>query len=215
MPLPEDRLSTIPVPAPFLPPRDKIVGFLESWHRGGIALNDPTAGLDVQDWHATSDGSSVFVAAPNWPITQLFFVPGAGISSIDLAFDQNMNPAIAYVEGGQAKLYWFDTVPNAYVVFLLDPLDKNPRLALDDHRPLSVNGGNSDMILAYTRQGSLYYRQQRDRFTIERLLVANTGLVRLLTIGMTTADRFQFFFGGDIPPYFAPAPAEGHGTGPF
>ena len=215
MPLPEDRLSTLPVPAPFLPPRDKVVGFLESWHRGGIALNDPTAGLDVQDWHATSDGSSVFVSAPNWPTTQLFFVPGAGISSIDLAFDQNMNPAIAYVEGGQAKLYWFDTLPNAYVVFLLDPLDKNPRLALDDHRPISVNGGNSDMILAYTRQGSLYYRQQRDRFTIERLLVANTGLVRLLTIGMTTADRFQFFFGGDIPPYVAPAPVVGGSPGPF
>jgi len=215
MALPENKLSTLPVPAPFLSPRDKVVGFLESWHIGGVGLSDPTQGLRFQDWHAVSDGSSVFVSAPNWPLMQLFFTAGAGISFVDLAFDQNMHPAVAYVEGGQAKLWWFDPLPNEITVLDLDPLDKNPRIALDDSRALSVNGGISDMILAYTRGGSLYYRQQRDRFTVERLLVANTGLVRLLTVGMTEANRFQFFFGGDIPPFIAPTPVPGGGTGPF
>jgi hypothetical protein len=51
----------------------------------------------------------------------------------------------------------------------------------------------TDIILAYIRDNTLYYRQQRDRYGIERTL--RTGLfdsVKLRNIGMARNYRLYF-----------------------
>ena len=54
MAMPANVLSTVPHPDDYLPPIDKDRGLLEDWEMGGIALNDPSQGLRVQEWHLTS-----------------------------------------------------------------------------------------------------------------------------------------------------------------
>ena len=54
----------------------------------------------------------------------------------------------------------------------------------------------ADVLLFYIRAGNVYYRQQRDRFSIERLLGAvPVGMTRFLRWGMSTTLRVQLEFG--------------------
>jgi hypothetical protein len=71
---------------------------------------------------------------------------------------------------------------------------RSPRLTLDDKR--SSQFGNSDVMFGYMRGQSLCYRQQRDRYTIERVL--RTDLpedIRLKNIGMMSNWRLKFNLG--------------------
>jgi hypothetical protein len=64
-------------------------------------------------------------------------------------------------------------------------------VCLDDKRPLQ--NAVSDVILAYTRSGNLYFRAQRDRYLVEYpLATAVTGT--LDKVGMNTVNRLQFEF---------------------
>ena len=65
----------------------------------------------------------------------------------------------------------------------------NPRVTLDDKRRGQTS--SSDVILAYLRAGSLYYRQQRDRYLTEYLLTANPPCGGLATLCMSTGGRLH------------------------
>lgn len=190
MALPENRLSTEPISASFLSPDNRVEDEEIDWERGGVAINDASQGLDVQDWRAEADGSSIRIFDEADVVR--FTLERPGVTAVSLAFDQNMRVTLAYVANKVAYLYWFDTNIN-------DIRDDEypdiiyPRLGTDDKRP--SQNANSDVIFAYVRGGSLYYRQQRDRYTIERLLAEDVrGILR--NIGLSTANRFQFEFYG-------------------
>lgn len=193
--IPESRLSTQIVAAPFIWP-GKRPGFpLEARHPGGVNISDASQGLEVKVWTAVYDVTSeeVTVTAPGSPVTALF--TAADITEIDLAFDQNMRPLIAYVQAGQAKFYWYDPTLANYTHTNLPVGSTTPRCAMDDTRYQFQ--ALSDIIIAYVRAGSLYFRAQRDRYTVEYLLLAGVagGLVR---VGMSAQWRFQFELdGGD------------------
>jgi len=157
---------------------------------GGTALNDPSQGMMVQTWELTYSDPDVIVtpALTGIPIT-LFSL--TGITEASIAFDQNMHPFVAYVVGGNAWYWWFDTISSQqeFVQMASDVI--NPRCTLDDNRPMQVSA--SDIILVYVRGANLHYRGQRERYTIERLLY--TGVPGSLdTIGMNVALRMQFMF---------------------
>ncbi len=188
--IPQDRLSSEPRPSALLLPNPQ-PQLTRSRSLGGIALNDPSQGLSVRVWTAQTDGTTVTVS-DGAVVTTLF--SGVNVTEVSLAFDQNMRPTVAFVDSGLARLFWFDALAAAQVTTDIGAGIINPRLTLDDAR--ESQRANSDIILAYVRNGSLFYRQQRDRFTIERLLA--TGVNGLRSVRMNTVLRLQFdTLGGD------------------
>jgi hypothetical protein len=193
--IPEQRLSSVIKYADFYPPDDiDPPNSLTDYEMGGRALNDPSAGLRDRVWTAVADeGGAVRVSAAGVFETLVFTAPG--ITELSLAFDQNMRPFFAYVQDGQAKFRWYDTVLGANRITNLAAGDRWPRCTMDDKRLSATQQNMSDVILTYVRDGDLYYRQQRDRYENEYLL--HEGVPgRLLRVGMNKINRLQFLFEG-------------------
>ncbi len=200
--IPEERLSTELVYAPFIVP-DPEPSALVSRELGGIALSDPSQGLEIKVWTATvvpGNPDQIQVGADD--VAPVTITSAFNVTNISLAFDQNMRPTIAYVAAGQAYLYWYDSFIEDYATTVLPDIS-TPCVTLDDHRPSQL--ANSDIILAYVRDGNLYFKAQRDRYTVEYLLYPdiNIGLPspEVVAVGMGTNYRLQFrirgnFYGG-------------------
>ena len=189
--LPENRSSSIPLGGFFMSPDDRVTTPIVDYELGGIALNDVTQGLQVKPWKVYLDDVHVYVQPDGGAPTLLF--SETKITELALCFDQQMRWTVGYVADGILKLRWFDSSvpPNgARVISVFDQV-RNPKMALDDKRPLQL--ANSDMILAYLKGNSLCYRQQRDRFQIERVLETNLFPgTKLKNIGMNKQLRMQF-----------------------
>ncbi len=120
------------------------------------------------------------------------YLDATAVVELALAFDQNMRPVIALARYLlPLRLFWYDSAIPAGYKYLELPYCQNPKLSLDDKRPQMSQ--SSDVILAYLRDGSLYYRQQRDRFQTERLLRSNLiPGTKLRSVGMGRGLRMQF-----------------------
>lgn len=193
MSLPNNALDTVSVPAEFLSPDSdgRQNNRKVDYERGGIALNDSSAGLDVQDWRVRLVGNDVLIGAFPYT-TETVLLTDTGISEISLSFDQNMRPALAYVASGQAKLYWYDTLAAAQVTTNLAADVRGPFLSLDDRRQVATTIASNDILLFYIRDSKLCYRQQRERFDTERILRTFSGPgVTIVRCGMNEGLRMQ------------------------
>lgn len=203
MALPDNRLSTETVLGAYTD--SFYLGTpLKSIEWGGVALNDASQGIRVKPWtiEYIKQSGDVVVSADGVPTTVLF--NRSGITQVSLAFDRNMNPAVAFVQNGQAKLWWYDTLVSS-MVFWETQLGaaKTPRVTHDDKR--DNESGVSDVICAYVIGESLRYRQQRDRYLTERTLKPS-GVRALYHIGMNAKLRLQFMcemMGTPNPPFLA------------
>jgi hypothetical protein len=185
--IPEDILSTTPVPAPIVGARDYPITPTLDFEDGGIGISDPSEGLNYQVWKAViQDTRNVYLEAANTP--RFILYAGEGITEISFTFDQNMRPVLVFVEEGRPKMRWYDSSAGEQVVTLLDKNMVNPRVFLDDKRILET--GKSDIILGYIRANNLYFRMQRDRFGVEYLLKKKIN--SLHKIGMNSQLRLQF-----------------------
>lgn len=184
--IPNSRLIDDIVDTEFISPRDRKYKSNVSYEIGGVALSDTSNGLLSHVWKACIDGNQIYIKRDDLEQQELILAD-ENITEIDFTFDQNMRPCVCYVSNGQAKLYWFDTQSNDYQTTIFENI-KNPRLSLDDKRVFNVE--NSDIIFAYIKDNTLYYRQQRDRFGIEYLL--KEGIQSLRKIGMGKENRFLF-----------------------
>lgn len=196
MALPNNAASSEPVIADYESPYDRYTGPLEDFETGGIALNDGTQGLDVQNWYLSYDDDEESPTYGNFTVQAettletgvVLNVPG--VIRCGLAFNQNMDVFIAYeTKECEAKFYWYDTFTASYQTTTLPAGSKSVACCLDDHRVTQTN--TSDIILAYIRNGVLYYRQQRDRYTVERSLGA-VGAGYLYKVGMSKNGRLKF-----------------------
>ena len=189
-------LSSLLVAGFFFPPDDQENYLLLDYEQGPIGLNDPTEGVRYQPWTlryfpATDE---FVVEAPNTPQTVVHTAPD--VTELSLAFDQNGNPFIAYVEDGDAKFWWYDTEIDQTVVSNLPANTLTPRCCIDDKRQNRF--GSSDIILSYVNGGALKYRQERDRYTIEYtvedpFLHPTFGLPAVLKrVGMNEHERLQW-----------------------
>lgn len=195
--LPEHMLSSQLVLGYYLYPDSIDPDPFKSYELGGIALQDPTQGLEVQTWWArlykdgVTETSNVYIGADLVP--EVSFFEGTDFTEISLAFDQNMNPFIAYMENGQAKFYWYDTAIEGYTITTLPANSRSPKCCMDDKRPLET--AKNDILIAYMRDDKLYYREERDRYLVEYLLSSGHGLLDLIQIGMNNKLRVQFALG--------------------
>ena len=186
-------ISLTPIPDVFLSPDSLETEPMVSYEQGGIALNDATQGLLVQPWRCYLSGADVVIAAGltgGTPAVQ--FTPSGVVTSLSLAFDSNMRPSIAYVEDGVVKLRWFDTVPGTTVTTTFAGATQC-RCGTDEKR--DGLAGLTDVILAYVMAGTLYWREQRDRFLVEYEVGAMPTGTSLLHIGKNIGNRFQFKVG--------------------
>ena len=199
--IPDNELSTTPVVSPLMFPKNTPVVGLEAFELGGVALNNPSQGLMVKPWRAFIDDlGNTYVEAAGVPPTFVVNLPD--VSTLSLTFDQNMNVFLAFTQSGQAKFYWFDPIASAYTITNLPVGSTFPRCSLDDKRELASS--TSDIIVAYLRNGNLYFRQQRDRYLIEYLLYPDINLdiidAQIIEIGMGNNLRFQFHTAGAFFP---------------
>lgn len=214
--LPEVRLSSEAVLADYQPADAMYGEKLQDFEQGGIAIGDPTQGLNVQTWELRVLGNDVRVRPyPNGAYTTLF--AEVGIQEIGLSFDQNMNPTIAYKAGNLCKLRWYDPTPGKqkFVTTGL-PGVRDIKICLDDKR--SARRDFSDILVFYLRDDpsvqpqKLYMRAQRDRYGIE-YPVGNLpqGVTALHKVGMAINQRIRISAWGvfveygqprrDVPPF--------------
>lgn len=167
MALPGNTVSSSPVPSPFLLPDGRALDNpLEDYERGGIALQDPSQGLNVRTWRAFVTDEGIWLQSRQGALP-LFYIPGEEINLVSLAFDNNMNPVICYRQLEVVKLNWYDTTVNSRVTTQY-PDALTGAVTLDDKRP--TQDAVNDVLFFYVKDEGVYYRQQRDRFGVERRL---------------------------------------------
>lgn len=193
--LPNEQTSSTAIRAAYLPPDDfeRLNNQVVDRELGGVGLNDPSSGLAVHVWRAEYEPGVGIRLTNETTLFTVVYVPGVVVQEVSLAFDQNMRPALAYVSNGSARLVWFDSVVGQEVTTLLGADVRNPLLSLDDKR-LELQYA-SDIILAYIRGTSLYWRAQRERFLVEHFggaLPSVTDRLELLGLGLNAANRLQF-----------------------
>lgn len=166
----EDRLSSVPVPAPFIGAgQEALLSRTHDFIDGPIAEQDPSKGADYQQWRAYIKDYAVWLEADNLPPRKLMESPGNTITDISICFNQNADLHYAWVDAGVAKFRWYDTVTTSFQTLTLPAGTRTPKCTLDDKR--STQSGRSDIILSYVKSDNkLYFRKQRDRFQTEFLL---------------------------------------------
>lgn len=192
--IPDKQLSDEYVPGEMLSPDDAPRRPLHDYELGGVALQDPSQGLQVQYWHCYYDEplQAVYIEAPNLELPVLLFEQN-DIVELSFCFDQNMRWSCVYKTiDGSAYFRWYDSQTADYVVTTLAAGTITPFLSLDDKRIFA--NATSDIILTYLRKhatepqfNTLYFRAQRDRFTIEYKLadkvkgsISNFGMANKL-----------------------------------
>lgn len=187
--LPSNAISSIPTPEVFLNPDAINRSALIDYEQGGVAINDVSQGMQAITWTCFVVPGTSTVKLQAGTAEPFDFLGISGIEELAISFDQLMRPVFAYMISGQLYLYWYDPVPQQFVFSSFGP-GRFPRLSLDDKRAFNVS--NSDVIFAYMRDDALYYRLQRDRYTVERLVESGIGNLTLVNIGMSRNLRMQF-----------------------
>lgn len=183
--LPDNQLSSQSVAGSFYTPIRQSVFFDYEW--GGLDFQNNSTGLKSFLWKCryTRDGQMrVYNELVSHDILTI-----RNVTEIAFAFDLNMQPVLAYILNNTTYLRWFDTTVKDFIVTTIGAVE-HPRLALDTREP--SQSGQADVILAYTRKGLLYMRQQRERYGIEHWLGKAPG--RLWHTGMMKNYRFGFVF---------------------
>ncbi len=201
--IPGHSLSAILVFGNFLPPDNLPFPNTISYELGGIGIQNPSQGLQYQVWTATlynagKTSSYITLQAPNTPEYVYYTYPD--MITVALAFDQNMFPFLTFMSGGLGWFYWYDTTVLQYKLTQLPLGVSSTSCTLDDKRPLETQVGTSDIILAYINNTNLYYRQQRDRYTIEYVLAQNIPYYNptIYKIGMCTTNRLLIQVNADL-----------------
>lgn len=187
----EDRLSSVPVPAPFIGAgQEALISRTHDFIDGPVAEQDPSMGADYQQWRAYIKDYAVWLEADNLPPRQLLTSPENTITDISICFNQNADLHYAWVDKDVAKFRWYDTIDATFKTMILPTGARTPKCTLDDKRPTQT--GRSDIILSYIKSDNkLYFRKQRDRFGVEYLL-ADGPFVSIERLYMNSGWRLQW-----------------------
>lgn len=192
--MPDNELSTEPVRASYVGARALSVTKTVDYEDGGKDIQDVSEGLLYQRWRArlfragTVD-SYVMLDAPT--VSEFIALEQMNMTEVSFSFDQSMRPAIAFVQEGVAKLWWYDSAIPGMTITEIGEGIITPRITYDDKRRLgSMEYSISDLVLGYVLENNLYIRIQRDRFTIPYLLAE--GVSPLIKIGFSRELRLQF-----------------------
>jgi hypothetical protein len=175
--MPENRLSTKPVPRAFIGARALASHERVDYEEGPIAIQDVTQGLQAQRWRMRLIEGQFWLDAPAVP--EFVAYTAIGASELSFTFDQQGRLVLAYVQDGQPKLYWFDSSVPGFTIYAMPEDAITPKIILDDKR--FTQSPNADIVLQYIRSGRLKMRMQRERFLVEYDLSEGpwTGIAKL------------------------------------
>lgn len=188
---PDNQLSLVPITDEFVYDQDVELGSNFQFVEGGIELGNPVEGITGTVWRGrVFQNRDIFLGSVTTPEVLVYTGMG-GITEYSFAFDVNMNPVHVFKDKGETFLNWYDTAVAQRVTTSFGEGLITPKVELDEKRGLLY--AHSDIIFAYIKESDLglYYRQQRDRFTIERKL-HDGPFVGLAKMGMNKKLRFQY-----------------------
>lgn len=202
--IPNKVLSTQTFKDDYLVPDNLPTQKLLDYEEGGIGIQNPAEGLRYQTWKLEFIGANFLLSANNTSPYILFTsedirvykgqTDTPEVTEISLAFDQNMNPFVAFVADDQASYWWFNSVTGKQEFADIPDDDDGfkaltPRCCIDDKRKLETS--TSDIILAYAQHNKLFFRAERDRYTVAYQLMDNAYLT-VDKVGMNRRGRLQF-----------------------
>lgn len=189
--IPTNSLSSVTITSNLIGSKKKRFNIIEDYESGDIALNTVSNGLMFQEWKMWIENNSNILLKPDNQELPILIYSGADIDYITFTFDKNMNLIYLYRESGVWKFNWFDTSTNNKTITEYSNEYSDFQLIFDDKR--SEVSNSDDVLLFYVKNKNLYYRQQRDRYTIEYLLKENiTG--RLCNVCMGANNRLHMKF---------------------
>lgn len=189
MSLPLAQFTIKPQVTPFLPPWDEPYLPLEEAVTGGVAIGNGAGGRQQQRWTIFYlDGKIQVVPEAGFPVQFSLTVPL--VDTVSLGFDSNMQVTIAYQRFNGSHLYYFNSLSSSYETLVI-PDGTSCRACCDD--PRDLNSAASDVIFGYIRDDHLYYRQQRDRYTVEYPVGPAHGTLQ--RAAPAAGGRFQFLVG--------------------
>lgn len=131
---------------------------------------------DIGDW-----GAPVELVEEALPIKQM-----------SLGFDQLGRPIVFYRVGAdELKLYWYDPILQTQTLLSLT-VGIDPVISFDF--PQDSNQSFTDLLMFYVRNGVVYMRVQRDRFTVEYPTGVSYPGVRIESAGLTVENSFQVIY---------------------
>lgn len=171
-----------------LEPDSKKYSGLFDYELGGEDIGNTDLGFLVRTWKVEVINGDVTLFRDEVFHSVLFY--DSSIVDIALAFDQSMQVVLAWQTlDGSIYLRYYDSVSLSYAVMSVG-IGKCPRLSLDDKRSEFIS--TCDVIFAYISEGSLRYRQQRESYLTEHIVVGGlSDVMRLERIGMGGL-QFQF-----------------------
>lgn len=174
------------IPAAFREPENLTVNSLSDKAQGGIALNDPSKGRTYQLWVAEYESGEIRIKPENAG-SYVFSLPAPGAITISLAFDNNMGVVLAWQTANSSHLYHYQTLTSSYGTKVVTGTT-SCKVAIDE--PANFYLPKSDVIFAYTKNDSLFFTVQRERYENEHL--AGVTLGKIIRMGMNEHNRFQF-----------------------
>ena len=173
---------------------------LRDYEQGGIALQDPSKGLQYQNWTGYWDptDSTAYLqpeTAPESPPIPIF--TESDVVEFTFTFDQNMRWAAATRKADKTMQFrWYDSAVEAYVTSHYSDVT-SVRLCHDDKRSVQVFLGTSDILITYLSAGKVHWRIQRDRYltqyTKHDLTVSASH--RISHFGLSQGLRLQWRIG--------------------
>ena len=186
--IPGNFISLTLDPKPFKSPESKPYDPISQLIRGGTRIGYGSDGRDVKDYlvELFTDG---LINITDTTSNQIVYTKTlVNTKTISATFDNNMNVVLCYQLLDTSNLHYFDLESNKYITKVVNNTT-SCKVCIDDIR--LINNANSDIIFGYTKDDNLYYRQQRDKYDIERLIDPCQGK-RLLRLGQTENNRLQF-----------------------
>lgn len=186
MSIPLNTFTVIPVHSQFMAPASDAYQAMIMRATGGTAIGDGSAGREIQLWTVKYEGTNINVYNALGVLSFTMVIPG--VTSVCLAFDSNMAVTICYTKSDGSYLYFFNSQSGQFETLFLIGVGAC-RVAVDK-TSLFFNT-NSDVLFVYSKAGVLYWRQQRDRYTIERTVGPITAGQTLRRVGPNVENRLQ------------------------
>ena len=168
-----------------LPPR--------TWNKDPLVGSAVTIAQNVDDatiiTTATWDPHTTLITCDNNP----YSVAVVDCTAVDIAYDQINRLNAMWVQDDNVFLYWYDALTASFVTSNFGEVTQ-AFLLMDDVR--HYQQAHSTLMLVYSRAGTIYYRLQSDRFSIEYTVgtMQANGVIR--NIGMNVYYRLQIAIGG-------------------
>ena len=185
-----NQISSETLYAEFISPDDLSYNKLQDHEKAGAKIKDSLEGINKYTWvfEIRNDSEIWCIREDTQEATKLY--TGNNLTEVYGSFDRNMNPCYIYKENGNYQFVWFNTVTNRNVTEGLGDV-RSPRITHDDKRDEALV--YSDIIITYIRDDKVYYKLQRDRYTIEHFAFEEKVKGRSIkSFGMNKGLRLQW-----------------------